>query len=45
MMTYAKELINSNRWTNFSVEEYIQCEDEDIPAVEKKGRNQKSECQ
>ncbi|KAM5249976.1 protein FAM161A isoform 2-T2 [Hipposideros larvatus] len=34
MMTYAKELIN-NMWTNFSVRDYIQCEDGDFPAVEK----------
>ncbi|XP_003363039.1 protein FAM161A isoform X1 [Equus caballus] len=34
MMTYAKELIN-NMWTDFSVEDYIQCKDADFPAVEK----------
>ncbi|XP_004397779.1 PREDICTED: protein FAM161A isoform X2 [Odobenus rosmarus divergens] len=34
MMSYAKELIN-NMWTNFSVEDYIQCKDADFPAVEK----------
>ncbi|XP_054442904.1 protein FAM161A [Pteronotus mesoamericanus] len=34
MMTYAKELIN-NMWTNFSVKEYIQCKDDDFPAVTK----------
>uniref|UniRef100_A0A5G2QGZ1 Protein FAM161A n=2 Tax=Sus scrofa TaxID=9823 RepID=A0A5G2QGZ1_PIG len=34
MMTYAKELIN-NMWTNFSVEDYIQFEDADLPALEK----------
>ncbi|XP_045740879.1 protein FAM161A isoform X5 [Mirounga angustirostris] len=34
MMSYAKELIN-NMWTNFSVEDYIQCKDANFPAVEK----------
>ncbi|XP_054557564.1 protein FAM161A isoform X2 [Talpa occidentalis] len=35
VMNYAKELIN-NMWTNFSVEDYIQCKDvDDLPAVEK----------
>ncbi|XP_039096277.1 protein FAM161A isoform X1 [Hyaena hyaena] len=33
VMSYAKELIN-NMWTNFSVEDYIQCGDTDFP-VEK----------
>nr|KAF6446680.1 FAM161 centrosomal protein A [Rousettus aegyptiacus] len=33
-MTYAKELIN-NMWRNFSVKDYIQCEDANFPAVEK----------
>ncbi|XP_034515089.1 protein FAM161A isoform X2 [Ailuropoda melanoleuca] len=33
-MSYAKELIN-NMWTNFSVEDYIQCKDAKFPAVEK----------
>ncbi|XP_048971869.1 protein FAM161A isoform X4 [Canis lupus dingo] len=34
VMSYAKELIN-NMWTNFSVEDYIRCEDAYFPAVEK----------
>ncbi|XP_021566451.1 protein FAM161A isoform X2 [Carlito syrichta] len=34
MMTYAKELIN-NMWTNFCVEDYIQCKDTDFQPVEK----------
>ncbi|XP_039742974.1 protein FAM161A isoform X1 [Pteropus medius] len=33
-MTYAKELIN-NMWRNFSVKDYIQCEDANFPAIEK----------
>ncbi|XP_026987594.1 protein FAM161A isoform X3 [Sagmatias obliquidens] len=40
MMTYAKELIN-NMWTNFSVEDYIQFEDADLPALEKKKKKPK----
>ncbi|XP_073647441.1 protein FAM161A isoform X1 [Tursiops truncatus] len=40
MMTYAKELIN-NMWTNFSVEDYIQFEDADLPAFEKKKKKPK----
>ena len=38
-MTYAKELI-SNMWTNFSVEDYIQFEDADLPALEKKKKKE-----
>ncbi|XP_036852522.1 protein FAM161A isoform X1 [Manis javanica] len=34
VMNYAMELIN-NMWTNFSVEDYIQCVDADFPAVGK----------
>ncbi|XP_010595540.1 protein FAM161A isoform X1 [Loxodonta africana] len=34
MVTYATELIN-NMWKNFSVEDYIQSDDTDIPSVEK----------
>ncbi|XP_077771693.1 protein FAM161A isoform X8 [Canis aureus] len=34
VMSYAKELIN-NMWTNFSVEDYIRCEDAYFPTVEK----------
>ncbi|XP_036729833.1 protein FAM161A isoform X2 [Balaenoptera musculus] len=40
MMTFAKELIN-NMWTNFSVEDYIQFEDADLPALEKKKKRPK----
>nr|XP_058935242.1 protein FAM161A isoform X2 [Kogia breviceps] len=40
MMTYAKELI-SNMWTNFSVEDYIQVEDADLPALKKKKKKPK----
>ncbi|XP_005884703.1 PREDICTED: protein FAM161A, partial [Myotis brandtii] len=40
MMTYAKELIN-NMWTNFSVKDYIQCEDADFPAIKKTGKKSK----
>ncbi|KAM9054297.1 protein FAM161A isoform 3-T3 [Megaptera novaeangliae] len=40
MMTFAKELIN-NMWTNFSVEDYIQFEDADLPALEKKKKKPK----
>ncbi|XP_023989366.1 protein FAM161A isoform X1 [Physeter macrocephalus] len=40
MMTYAKELIN-NMWTNFSVEDYIQVEDADLPALKKKKKKPK----
>ncbi|XP_004691488.2 PREDICTED: protein FAM161A isoform X2 [Condylura cristata] len=34
VMSYAEELIN-NMWTDFSVEDYIQYKDVDLPAVEK----------
>ncbi|XP_066234290.1 protein FAM161A isoform X2 [Saccopteryx leptura] len=34
MMTYAKELIN-NMWTNFSVKDYMQYEDAELPPVKK----------
>nr|XP_019573173.1 PREDICTED: protein FAM161A isoform X2 [Rhinolophus sinicus] len=34
MVTYAEELIN-NMWTNFSVRDYLQCEDGDFPVFEK----------
>ncbi|XP_012494649.1 PREDICTED: protein FAM161A isoform X1 [Propithecus coquereli] len=34
VMTFAKELIN-NMWTNFCVEDYIQCKNTDFQAVEK----------
>ncbi|XP_007464197.1 PREDICTED: protein FAM161A isoform X2 [Lipotes vexillifer] len=40
MMTYAKELIN-NMWINFSVEDYIQFKDADLPALEKKKKKPK----
>lgn len=40
MMTYAKELIN-NMWNNFSVKDYIQCEDADFPAIKKTGKKSK----
>ena len=40
MMTYAKELIN-NMWTNFSVEDYIQFEDVNLPALEKQRKKPK----
>nr|XP_045003616.1 protein FAM161A isoform X1 [Jaculus jaculus] len=41
MMTYAKELIN-NMWTNFSVKDYIQCEDDDFQALEKPKKKPKA---
>lgn len=40
MMTYAKELIN-NMWTNFSVEDYIQHEDVNLPVLEKQRKKPK----
>ncbi|XP_036291352.1 protein FAM161A isoform X2 [Pipistrellus kuhlii] len=40
MMIYAKELIN-NMWTNFSVKDYIHCEDADLPAVKKTRKKSK----
>lgn len=40
MMTYAKELIN-NMWTNFSVKDYIQCENADFPAIKKTRKKSK----
>ncbi|CAK6435116.1 unnamed protein product [Pipistrellus nathusii] len=40
MMTYAKELIN-NMWTNFSVKDYVHCEDADLPAVKKTRKKSK----
>lgn len=40
MMTFAEELIN-NMWTNFSVRDYIQCEDGDFPAAEKRKKKPK----
>ncbi|XP_068837110.1 protein FAM161A [Capricornis sumatraensis] len=40
MMTYAKELIN-NMWTNFSVEDYIQFEDVNLPVLEKQRKRPK----
>lgn len=38
MMTYAKELIHNMR-TNVSVQDYIQGEDADFPAIKKKKKN------
>lgn len=44
-MTYAKELIN-NMWTNFSVEDYIQFENVNLPVLEKNNeRDRKNGCQ
>ncbi|XP_008160671.2 protein FAM161A isoform X2 [Eptesicus fuscus] len=40
VMTYAKKLIN-NMWTNFSVKDYIQCEDADFPAIKKTRKKSK----
>lgn len=40
MMTYAKELIN-NMWTNFSVEDYIQFENVNLPVLEKQRKRPK----